>query len=230
MSVEIFVDSNFSGAASGALDQGYSYVGDFWNDKISSIKVYSGTWEFFEHADFQGRSFRLTPGEYPWVTDVWNDLISSFKPVEEGTSSIPSDNGIAQEILNAHNAYRAQVGVSPLQWSDSLAASAQQWANHLAATGTFEHSGAGENLAQGSTGAFSVTNLVDMWGSEKQYFVYGTFPNISNTGNWQDAGHYTQLVWRNTTEVGCGLASGNGNDVLVCHYNPAGNVEGQAVF
>ncbi|MDX2215638.1 MAG: CAP domain-containing protein [Oculatellaceae cyanobacterium bins.114] len=230
MSVEIFVDSNFSGATSGVLEQGYSYIGDFWNDQISSIKVYSGTWEFFEHANFEGRSFQLTPGEYPWVTEVWNDLISSFKPVEQGTPSELSIGGMAQEILNAHNAYRSQVGVPPLQWSDSLAASAQQWANQLAATGTFEHSGAGENLAQGSAGGFSVTQLVDMWGSEKQYFVYGTFPNISSSGNWSDVGHYTQLIWRNTTEVGCGLASGNGNDVLVCHYNPAGNVEGQAVF
>ncbi|GAX43975.1 hypothetical protein NIES4075_49900 [Tolypothrix sp. NIES-4075] len=43
MSVEIFIDSQLSGATSGSLDQDYSYVGDFWNDKISSIKVYSGT-------------------------------------------------------------------------------------------------------------------------------------------------------------------------------------------
>lgn len=85
MSVEIFVDANFSGAASGALDQDYPYISDFWNDQISSIKVYAGTWEFFEHADFQGRSFQLSPGEYPWVTDEWNDMISSFKQVEPGT-------------------------------------------------------------------------------------------------------------------------------------------------
>ena len=129
-----------------------------------------------------------------------------------------------------HNKYRVEVGVLPLQWSDNLAASVQQWANHSAATGKLEHSRAGENLAQGSTGAFSVTQLVDMWGGEKQFFRKNTFPNVSSTGNWADVGHYTQVVWRNTTEVGCGLASGNGNDVLVCHYNLAGNVSGQSVF
>ncbi|BAY09012.1 CAP domain-containing protein [Calothrix sp. NIES-2098] len=141
-------------------------------------------------------------------------------------------NAQIQEMLAAHNRYRAEVGIPPLQWSDNLAASAQQWANHLAGTGTFEHShnGSGENLAQGSTGFFSVTKLVDMWGDEKQYFSNGTFPNVSSTGNWMDVGHYTQVIWRNTTEVGCGLASGNGNDVLVCHYNPGGNVTGQGVF
>jgi len=137
---------------------------------------------------------------------------------------------MVQEILAAHNQYRSEVGVPPLEWSANLAATAQQWADHLAQTGTFEHSGSAENLAQGTAGAFSVTQLVDMWGGEKQYFSYGTFPNVSTTGNWQDVGHYTQVVWRNTTEVGCGLARGNGNDVLVCHYNPAGNVIGKSVF
>lgn len=154
-----------------------------------------------------------------------NDMPGPTDPSEPG-----APNAQAQEILAAHNRYRSEVGVTRLQWSDRLAASAQQWANNLAATGTFQHSGAGENLAQGSTGFFSVTQLVDMWGGEKQHFRNGTFPNVSNTGNWADVGHYTQVVWKNTTEVGCGLASGNGNDVLVCHYNPAGNVTGQNVF
>jgi len=63
-------------------------------------------------------------------------------------------NGQAQEILATHNYYRAEVGVAPLQWSDGLAASAQQWAEYLAATGAFQHSdnGLGENIAQGGTG------------------------------------------------------------------------------
>ncbi len=145
-----------------------------------------------------------------------------------GSSNAPSDQ--IQAILAAHNSYRAQVGVPPLQWSASLAASAQNWANHLAATGTLVHSGSGENLAEATAGALSLTQLVDMWGNEKQYFTEGTFPNVSTTGNWDDVGHYTQVVWRNTTEVGGGIARGQGNDVLVCHYNPAGNVVGQTVF
>jgi len=147
-----------------------------------------------------------------------------------GSGGSPGPNGQIQAILGEHNKYRAEVGVPPLQWSDNLAASAQQWANHLAQTGTFEHSGSGENLAEGTARAFSVIQLVDFWINEKNSFRNGTFPNVSNTGNWADVGHYTQVVWRNTTEVGCGLASGNGNDVLVCHYNPAGNVTGQSVF
>ena len=135
-----------------------------------------------------------------------------------------------EEILNSHNRYRAEVGVPPLQWSEDLAATAQKWADKLAKTGKLEHSQAGENLAQGTTKAFTVTQLVDMWGDEKKSFRKGTFPNVSSTGNWQDVGHYTQVIWRNTTEVGCGLASSNGKDILVCHYNPAGNFVGKPVY
>jgi GH18 family chitinase len=172
--------------------------------------------------------------------DVWEEGKSIIKALYKnsrnssqntGEVSPPVDgpNQQTQEILAAHNKCRAQVGVPSLQWSENLAESAQQWADHLAATGEFAHSGVPENLAQGTAGAYSVTQLVDMWGGEKQYFKHGTFPDVSTTGRWEDVGHYTQMIWKNTTEVGCGLAHGHGNDVLVCHYNPAGNVRGSSL-
>jgi hypothetical protein len=233
MSLEIFVDCDFAGTRS-SIDQDYPYVGDFWNDKISSIKVYSGTWEFFEHRDFQGRSFQLNPGEYSYVTNTWNDLISSLKQVGQSNPSAPSGGGMAQEILNAHNSYRSQVGVPPLTWSDALASHAQEWAQHLSDTGKFEHSGAkgeGENIWMGTSGAYSFTQMIQSFGNEKQHFVAGTFPNVSNTGNWADVGHYTQMVWRNTTQVGCAGVSGrDGKYRLVCRYISQGNVIGQSVF
>ncbi|MBD1871420.1 SCP-like extracellular [Oculatella sp. FACHB-28] len=140
-----------------------------------------------------------------------------------------------EEILEAHNKYRAEVNVAPLTWSDTLASNAQEWANHLASLGgnTLQHSpnsGEGENLWLGTSGAFTYTQMVDMWGEEKQYFVDGTFPDVSSTGNWFDVGHYTQMVWGDTTEVGCAIANAGGNDILVCRYNPPGNYLGQPVF
>jgi hypothetical protein len=147
-----------------------------------------------------------------------------------------------QEILAAHNRYRGTVGVPALQWSDSLAAGAQQWADYLASTGQLQHSGTpgvGENLlrvlraalASGSgVAVYTVTQLVDIWGDEKRYFIGGIFPNVSITGKWEDVGHYTQVVWRNTTQVGCGVATGNGIIVMVGRYSPPGNVVGQRVY
>ncbi|TAE52566.1 MAG: serine protease [Nostocales cyanobacterium] len=147
---------------------------------------------------------------------------------------IAQNRGSTADILNAHNKYRKEVGVPPLTWSNTLANNAQQWANYLASQGgNLQHSqntGQGENLWAGTAGYFSYTQMVDSWGSEKQYFVNGTFPNVSSTGNWYDVGHYTQIIWRKTTQVGCGIARGGGNDILVCRYSPPGNYMGQKVY
>jgi uncharacterized protein YkwD len=43
----------------------------------------------------------------------------------------PASASMEQEILDAHNKYRSEVGVPPLHWSNELAAQAKQWANHL---------------------------------------------------------------------------------------------------
>ena len=38
-------------------------------------------------------------------------------------------------------------------------------------------------------------------------------------------GHYTQIVWKDTKEVGCAKISCDGNKTLWrCNYNPHGNV------
>jgi hypothetical protein len=134
------------------------------------------------------------------------------------------------ELLAAHNAYRAPLGLAPLQWSGQLASQAQDWAEHLADIGALVHSGYGQNLAMASAGTETLTQLVDLWGSEQANFVYGTFPDISTTGNWADVGHYSQMIWRATTHVGCGGAEENGRDVLVCDYDPPGNVMGQRPY
>ena len=141
-----------------------------------------------------------------------------------------------QELVNAHNAIRGAVGANPalnnLRWSNSLATSSQTWANTLARQNRFDHSKTsyGENLFKGTAGAYSLTNMVNSWGSEKKDFRYGTFPEVSRTGSWFDVGHYTQIVWRNTTEVGCGLATSQGSSILVCQYNPPGNYRGQRPY
>lgn len=151
------------------------------------------------------------------------------------TASPPASSAFSEEILAAHNGYRKAVGVSPLVWSEHLALAAQHWANALNTSLQFAHdhgaNGQGENLWMGTSGAFTLTEMIDGWGQEKQYFQNGTFPNVSTTGNWFDVGHYTQMVWKKTTKVGCaGVAGSDGNYRLVCRYSPPGNVIGEQVY
>ncbi len=137
------------------------------------------------------------------------------------------------EILNAHNKYRTPLSILPLKWSDRLAKDARIWADRLAGERRMYHSsgsGDGENLWMGTSGYYSLTQMVDGWGAEKKYYKNGTFPDVSTTGNWRDVGHYTQIIWRNTTEVGCAKSSGGGNDFFVCRYSPPGNYIRQKVY
>ncbi|XHX78520.1 MAG: CAP family protein [Stenomitos frigidus ULC029] len=162
----------------------------------------------------------------------------STSPATESSASTdkqPTLSSINQQILDAHNRYRKDVGVSPLTCSDDLARDAQTWAKRLAAIGgnTLMHDDRddeGENLWMGTAGAFSINDMVNAWGSEKKQFRQGVFPDVSKTGNWSDVGHYTQMIWRNTTQVGCAKTTAGGNDILVCRYSPPGNFMGQTVF
>ena len=113
------------------------------------------------------------------------------------------------------------------------AAQALEYARDLARTGRFEHSpsstrqGQGENLWAGTPSAFTFEQMSGAWIDEKRFYQHARFPFVSTTGNWQDVGHYTQIIWRDTTRLGCGLATGSGRDYLVCRYAPPGNVSGQ---
>ncbi|SRR5665213_3669637 len=139
-------------------------------------------------------------------------------------------------ILAAHNGERAALGLPPLIWDDALASHAAKWARHLVQIGTLEHSAnearpdEGENLWMGTAGAYDAEDMVGGWSSEKRDFRRGVFPNVSASGSWHDVGHYTQMIWRNTTEVGCAVASGGGYDVLVCRYAPPGNFVGESPY
>ena len=139
--------------------------------------------------------------------------------------------GAGADLLRVHNSARAAVGVPPLRWDDALAASALECARSLAASGQFAHCRLGENLWMGATGRFSPTSMAERWAEERRFFQPGLFPEVSTSGRWQDVGHYTQMVWRSTTALGCGAAAGaDGRTRLVCHYAPPGNKDGRPVF
>ena len=155
-------------------------------------------------------------------------------PVQPAAGPIQAIS-LASQLLDAHNRERGAVGVPPLAWDEALASGAALYASQLAAQGELRHSprearpGQGENLWMGTRGAFPLQQMAGNWASEKRWFRPGLFPAVSNTGNWADVGHYSQMVWPTTTRLGCAIASSPRADVLVCRYAPAGNIDGRRV-
>lgn len=139
-----------------------------------------------------------------------------------------------KDWLEAHNAERALVGVPSLVWSARAERQARAWASELARRGRFEHSGVagmGENLyATAGSGSPSAVEAVAEWASEKRFFDSRL---RRCTRDWQACGHYTQLVWRETTAVGCAIAKsrkGRFDHIVVCNYLPPGNFRGEKPY
>jgi pathogenesis-related protein 1 len=141
----------------------------------------------------------------------------------------------AQEALNFHNKVRKDVGSPPLQWSEDLARYAQSWADHLAETCKLEHrpySGSwaqkhGENIFWGSGEDYTALHASESWYSEIKDYKYGPLTD----SNWYKTGHYTQMVWKNTTHVGIGMAICKGGEILiVANYSPSGNYMGEKPY
>ncbi len=148
----------------------------------------------------------------------------------------PPLDALRDAVLDGHRRLRAQVGLPPLAWSDDLAAAARDHAAELVRTGQLHHTvqmqgePQGENLWAGTRGAYAYREMVGAWARESGNFVNAPTPRFSRTGQWQDVGHYAQIVWRGTREVGCAVASDARDDYLVCRYRPAGNVIGEPAF
>jgi hypothetical protein len=162
---------------------------------------------------------------------------SLFAVAATGVAAEQPVNRFAQALLAEHNRARDEVGVPRLAWSSKLAGEAQVWADRLASEGRMRHSakdesgGAGENLWMGSAGYYSPQVMVGAFVDEKRAYRHVPFgADVSATGKWQDVGHYTQVVWRGTQEVGCAVAHNAKDDFLVCRYYPAGNWWGQVAY
>jgi len=141
--------------------------------------------------------------------------------------------------LESHNKIRAKHKVPPLKWSDKLAKYSQQWANQMGTSGSckmYHRPGTppyGENLYRSTAIVWSdgrreispvtIKNVVKAWTDEERWYSYKN--NRCQPG--RQCGHYTQVVWKTTTEVGCAIKVCNDkSQTWVCSYNPAGNYTG----
>jgi pathogenesis-related protein 1 len=84
----------------------------------------------------------------------------------------------------------------------------------------------GENLAMGTK--LTPQAAVDMWAGEKSKYTWSATYTMAdfNAGS----GHYTQLVWRTSIQIGCGSATCGNVVVISCRYSAPGNYIGKAVY
>ena len=165
--------------------------------------------------------------------------------IENTTGSAQGDD-FATTILAINNRERALVGVPPLTWNNTLAADAQVYVDYLAATGQFHHPTAewvaahptgpeGENLAAqfggGPLNGTQLGNFAEGWVSEKPLY-HGQPIAASLAPGEKTFGHYSQMVWKSTTSVGCASAYNSATQytVVSCRYSPPGNYIGQTPF
>jgi uncharacterized protein YkwD len=184
-----------------------------------------------------------------------NTTTSNFTASASNSTGNMSSADFVKGVLALHNRERAAVGVTPLMWSDKLAADARPWAEHVVTIGHMVHDsehlgtlGEGENIAgygnpwNPKVGPLTQGGGVNLWIDEKMNWNGGT------CASGKVCGHYTQMVWRDTKEVGCATAYGRGipysstalghvaskpnefMSILVCRYSPPGNVVGQKPF
>ena len=138
---------------------------------------------------------------------------------------------IRNNILVNHNYHRKRHQVGDLTRNSELEVIAQTYSEKLASTDTFAHSGntyngnpLGENLYK-SWGSYQVsvtgTEASNSWYEEVKDY------DFNNPGFKSGTGHFTQLVWKNSKQLGCGASCQNNACVVTCNYYPAGNYLGQ---
>ncbi len=147
------------------------------------------------------------------------------------------------EWLESHNIHRKCCGVPQLQWDNTLAQRAQEWADYLKSEddGLPRHPDAsaaerdqylsydgrnyttspiGQNIAwnwgRNIDNGGSPSNSVDAWYLEGEFYDQ-TDPSLYCDGcdpeSGDELGHFTQLCWEGSTKVGCGVSETINNNV-----------------
>ncbi|KAG0687172.1 hypothetical protein C6P40_002779 [Pichia californica] len=163
----------------------------------------------------------------PETTTSSSSSSSSSTKTSSSISTPSSTIVFSNTYLEKHNYYRSLMqDTNPVEWDDDIAAISQSYADAYTCDGSLEHSGnslngqgLGENLAYGYS--YDGAGAVTAWFNEIALY------NYSNPGFSEATGHFTQLVWTDTTKIGCGYkyCGTYYGYYIVCNYLPEGNID-----
>jgi pathogenesis-related protein 1 len=192
----------------------------------------------------------------PWVVSALLGLAACAQggASSQGAGGTRAEAGAGQEeplesgaafgrtMLRVHNQVRAEARptpvppLPPLTWSEAAERTAQAWARQCDYQHNPQRGPFGENLAAASPGAMSTRQVVEGWASEAADY----HPARNSCAPGKVCGHYTQLVWRDTRQLGCAVQRCTRNspfgarfpvwDFWVCNYAPPGNVVGRRPY
>ncbi|XP_072939834.1 uncharacterized protein [Epargyreus clarus] len=183
----------------------------------------------------------------------------------ERTIKSESDKQLVLEKINLRRnkvaageirSLRPAENMMKLHWNEELAVSAQTWADQCVEYSIPDvqdicrelgNSSVGQNIATiyGDSPGLTPVTLVDLWYIELldlNSSLISRYQRSSVTGsNHYD--YFTQLMWAETSEVGCGAVKFTEQDInedknnksrtvyrLVCNFAPAGNQVGRPVY
>lgn len=141
--------------------------------------------------------------------------------------SRPGPDSFGKSLLSATNKLRAKHGSPPMKWSPEAASKAQEWAAHLAKSGTLQHGnhkGMGQNLAYKMGQELSAGEFANMWYEEISDY------DFNRPGFRSSTGHFTQMVWKSSTEMGAAIVTQGNRAYVVANYIPPGNITNEGQF
>ncbi|XP_036329924.1 Golgi-associated plant pathogenesis-related protein 1-like [Rhagoletis pomonella] len=134
-----------------------------------------------------------------------------------------SQQDYEKACVESHNKFRATHGTPPLTINPTLTQVANKWAHNLAQRQKMEHSPDGkygENIYYSSGQQVTPEMPVKMWYDEIAKYDFAKSQFNPHTG------HFTQLIWRDTKQVGVAYAVSGEKAWIVANYDPPGNVNG----
>ena len=198
-----------------------------WGDNSNKKKTNLNDFGWGDFDDNNNSNKKNDGWNYEWGTD--NNTNKNTGNYEEKKTETISGNEFQQSALEAHNKYRKKHHVGKLVLSKDLCNIAQKYAETLARTGNFAHSegkyngkNMGENLFACYGMKISGKMMTDDWYNEVSEY------DFNNPGFVNGTGHFTQVVWKGSKEVGFGYAQArDGYYYGVANYYPAGNYIGE---